>query len=110
LLSLIDFIKNPIYKSEREIRLFLDPNDGTLNAPHIQHYERDNESMPFIFMDLRNPKTRRLPLAEIKVGPKASFPEEKAVLEDLLDELGYGSNYGGRPRITQSLVAMGGRL
>jgi hypothetical protein len=103
LLSLIDFIKNPTYKSEREIRLILDPNDGTLNTPHIQHYERDNESMPFIFMDLRNPKTSRLPLAEIKVGPKASFPEEKAFLEDLLDELGYGGNSEDRPRITQSL-------
>ncbi|HBA39590.1 MAG TPA: hypothetical protein DCZ05_07575 [Deltaproteobacteria bacterium] len=110
LLTLIDFIKAPTYSSEREMRLILAPNDGTLNAPHIQHYERDNESMPFIFMDFRNPKTGRLPLAEIKVGPKASFPEEKAFLEDLLDELGYGSNYGDRPRITQSAVAMVGCL
>lgn len=110
LFTLIDFLKVPTYSSEREFRLILDPNDGTLRAPHIQHYERDNESIPFIFMDLRNPNTRRLPLAEIKVGPKASFPEEKVFLEDLLDELGYGSNHRDRPRITQSLVAMGGRL
>jgi hypothetical protein len=55
-------------------------------------------------MDLRNPKTRRLPLAEIKVGPRASFSDEKAFLEDLLDELGYGSNYEDRPRITQSAL------
>lgn len=103
LLSLIDFIKNPIYKSEREVRLILDPNDGTLDAPLIRHYERDNELIPFIFMDLRNPKTGRLPLAEIKVGPKASFPEEKAFVEDLIEELGYGSNYRDRPRITQSV-------
>lgn len=103
LLSLIDFLKSPLYKSEREMRLILDPNDGTLNAPNIQHYERDKESRSFIFMDLRNPKTGRLPLAEIKVGPKASFSEEKAFLKDLLDELGYGSNYEERPRITQSL-------
>jgi Protein of unknown function (DUF2971) len=102
LLSLIDFIKNPIYKSEREIRLILDPNDGTLNAPYIQRYERDKKSIPFIFMDLRNPKTSRLPLAEVKVGPKASFPEEKAFIADLLDELGYGTNFEDRPRITQS--------
>lgn len=110
LLTHIDFIKAPTYNSEREMRLILDPNDGTLKAPHIQHYECDNASMPFIFLDLRNPKTRRLPLAEIRVGPKASFPEEKAFLEDLLDELGYGSNYGDRPRITQSLIAMVGGL
>ena len=110
LITLIDFIKAPTYNSEREMRLILDPNDGTVKAPHIQHHECENSSMPFIFLDLRNPKTRRLLLAEIKVGPKASFPEEKAFLEDLLDELGYGSNYGDRPRITQSLIAMVGRL
>ena len=110
LLSLIDFIKNPIYESEREIRLILDPNDGTLNAPHTRSYERDNELIPFIFMDLRNPKTTRLPLAEIKVGPNAFFPEEKAFVEDLIQELGYGSNYGDLPRITQSLNAMDGSL
>ena len=100
LLSLIDFIKAPTYESEREMRLILDPNDGTLKALPIQHYQRDNESIPFIFMDLRDPKTRRLPLAEINVGPNASFPEEKAFLEGLLDELGYGNDYGDRPRIS----------
>ncbi|MBW2003975.1 MAG: DUF2971 domain-containing protein [Deltaproteobacteria bacterium] len=110
LLGFINFIKAPAYSSEREMRLFLDPNDGTLKASYIQHYKHDNESIPFVFIDLRNPETRRLPLAEIKVGTKASFFEEKAFLEDLLDELGYGSNYGDRPRITQALVAMGGRL
>lgn len=109
LITLIDFIKAPAFNSEREMRLVLNPNDGTLKAPHIQHYQCDNESMPFIFMDLRSPKTSRLPLAEIKIGPKASFPEEKAFLEDLLDELGYGSNYRDRPRITQSAVALIGR-
>ena len=109
LFTLIDFIKAPTYNSEREMRLILSPNDGTLKAPYIQHYQRDNESIPFIFMDLCNPKTSRLPLAEIKVGPKASFPEEKAFLETLLDELGYGSNYRDWPRITQSSVAMVGR-
>jgi hypothetical protein len=43
-----------------------------------------------------------LPLAEIKVGPKASFPEEKIFLENILDEKGYGSNYEDRPRIIHS--------
>jgi len=109
LFTLINFIKAPTYSSEREFRLILDPNDGTLKAPHIQHYERDNESIPFIFMDLRDSDTRWFPLAEIKVGPKVSFPEEKVFLEDLLDELGYGRNHVG-PRIIQSLVAMRNRL
>ena len=109
LLVLIDFIKAPTYTSEREFRLILDPNDGTLKTANIQHYEHNNKSIPFIFMDLRIPETGRLPLAEIRVGPKASFTEEKAFLEDLLDELGYGGNYGDRPRITQSLIAMVGR-
>ncbi len=67
LLTLINFIKAPVYSSEREMRLFLDPNDGTsLN--------------------------------------------ERAFLEDLLDELGYGSNYRDRPLITQSLTSMSGSL
>lgn len=110
LLTLIDFIKAPVYSREREIRLILSPNDGTTKAPNIQYYERGNESIPFIFIDFRNPRTRLLPLAEIKIGPKLSFPEEKAFLEELLDELGYANNYRDRPQITQSLVALSSNL
>lgn len=110
LLALTDFIKTPIYSSEREVRLILCPNDGTLKAPYVQQYERENESIPFILMDLRDPMTGRLPLAEIKIGPKASFFQEKIFLEELLDELGYGNNQRDRPQITQSLVAMDTRL
>ncbi len=105
LLTLINFIKAPAYSSEREMRLILEPNDGTLKAPNIQYVERDGEAIPFVFFDLCNPDTRRLPLAEIKVGPKTSFPEERTFLYDLLDELGYGNNFADRPQITQSLVA-----
>lgn len=104
LFTLIDFMKSPIFSSEREFRLVLDPNDGALRTPHIQHYERDNESIAYIFMDLRDPNTSRLPLADIKVGPRASFSEEKSFLEDLLNELGYVSNYLDRPGITQSAL------
>lgn len=107
LLVLIDFIKAPTYSSEREFRLILDPNDSTLGARNIQHYKRDSETVPFIFMDLRMLDTKRLPLAEITVGPKASFREEKVFLEGLLNELGYGSNHGHRPRITQSALRSG---
>jgi hypothetical protein len=46
-----------------------------------------------------------LPLAEIKVGPKGLFPEEKIFLENILDEQGYGSNYEDRPRIIHSSLA-----
>ena len=107
LLVLIDFIKAPTYSSEREFRLIQDPNDGTLNARNIQHYKRDNETISFIFMDLRMPDTKRLSLVEITVGPMASFQDEKVFLEGLLNELGYGSNYGDRPRITQSALRSG---
>ena len=102
LFILIDFIKAPSYSSELEFRLISDSNDTTLMASHIQYYKGDSKAIPFIFMDLRDPKTGRLPLAEIKVGPMTSFPEEKTFLEGLLNELGYGSNYEDRPRIIQS--------
>jgi len=58
-------------------------------------------------MNLRNPITKRLPLTEIMVGPKASFPAEKIFLEGLLDEIGYGSTHMDRPRITVSLRNLG---
>ncbi len=104
LFTLIDFMKAPIFSSEGEFRLLLDPNNGTLRAPHIQHYECENESIPYVFMDLRDPNTSRLPVADIKVGPRASFQEEKTFVEDLLDELGYMNNSNVRPQITQSLL------
>jgi hypothetical protein len=101
LLCLIDFMKAPNFSSEQEFRLILDPNDGTLRAPNVQHYENGGVTVPFVFIDLRDLNTRRLPLIEIKVGPSASFHEEELFLEGLLDELGYGSNHRDRPRITQ---------
>ena len=100
LLALINFIKSPTYNSEREMRLFLDPNNGTLKVSNIQYYERDNESIPFIFINLCIPTTKRLPLAEIKIGPNAVFAK-KRFLENLLDELGYGRNFTDRPLITR---------
>jgi len=80
----IDFIKAPRYSSEREMRLMLDSNDGTLNASKIQHYERNNQSIPYIFMDLRNPNTGCIPLAEVRIGPKGNFSEKKVFLNSLL--------------------------
>jgi len=103
LFTVIDFIKAPCYSSEREMRLILDLNDGTLNAPHVQHYEHKNQLIPFIFMDFRNPDTGRLPLAEIRIGPKGDFSEQKTFLVDLLNELGYENDSVDRPRIIRSL-------
>jgi len=97
--TLIDFIKAPIYSSEREIRLFLNPNDGTQKALNIKYFERGGAPIPFIFFDLCDPETKRLPISEIKIGPKASFFKEKDFLEKFLDELGYGFNHNDRPRI-----------
>lgn len=105
LLSLIDFIKAAKFSSERELRLIVEPNNGTLKARTIQFYTLNNESIPFIFIDFRNPNTGRIPLAEIKIGPNAVFSKEKAFVEDLLNKLGYGDNYNDWPQITQSKVA-----
>lgn len=91
LLTLIDFIKAPIYSSEREIRLILDPNDGTLKSRDIQYYERSNEKIPFVFIDFGNQKTVQIPLVEIVIGPKASIGIEKPFLENLLDEISFNS-------------------
>lgn len=104
LLVLIDFIKSEMYSSEKEIRLVLDANDGTLAPSRVQHYKSGNKSIPFVFLDLRSPITNRLPLAEIKVGPNASFANEKRFIKDLLNDLGYGSNYDDWPQISISLV------
>ena len=89
LLTLIDFIKAPIYSSEREIRLILDSNDGTLKSRNIQYYERLNEKIPFVFIDFCNQKAVQIPLVEILIGPKASFDIEKPFLENLLDEISF---------------------
>lgn len=109
LFSLIDFMKAPSFSGEQEFRLIIDPNDGTLMARDVQHYENGAEIIPFVFIDLRDRDTKRLPLAEIKVGPSAAFHEEKPFLEKLLDELGYGCTRD-RPTITQSLATIGGQL
>ena len=101
---LINFIKSPTFKSEREFRLIWSPNDGTTRIAKVLYYERDNEFIPYIFMDLSSSETGRLPLAEIKIGPRASFAKENTFLENLLDELGYGGNYKDRPQITKSLL------
>jgi hypothetical protein len=102
IISLIDFIKAPSYSRERELRLFMDPNDGTFNAPNLQYYERNNKMIPYIFVDLRNPTTGRLPLAEIMVGPNGPFSEREAYLTQLLNELWYGEGCADCPRITRS--------
>lgn len=102
LLILINFIKNPRYSNEREIRLMFDPNDGTETVDSIQCYTRGNESIPFIFLDLRNPITNLLPLVDIKIGPKASFESDCRFLKSLLTELGYRRNNQDMPRISHS--------
>ncbi len=109
LFSLIDFMKAPKFSSEQEFRLIIDPNDGTMMVRDVQHYKSGEEIIPFVFVDLRDRVTKRLPLAEIKVGPSASFHEEKPFLEKLLNELGYGCTYRDRPAITQSFATIGRR-
>lgn len=68
---------------------------------NVQYYKRGSTSIPFVLMDMRDLQTKRLPLSEIKIGPKASFDREKEFLDDLLDDLGYGNEYNDRPQISQ---------
>ncbi len=106
LFCLIDFIKAKNYTMEGEVRLILDANDGTLNAPNVQYLERQGESIPYLFLDLQTSTTGRLPLAEIRVGPKADYAEELRFLNLLLNDLSYGSgDYPDRPRLVRSGVS-----
>lgn len=89
LFTMMDFFKAPKYSSEREMRVFLDANDGSLRAANIQYYQSGGNRIPYVFLDFRDRLTGRLPLAEIKVGPNALLTEEKEFLKDLLHELGY---------------------
>lgn len=104
LLVMIDFIKSEKFASEKEIRLILDKNDGTLAPSKVEHYMRGDKQIPFVFLNLCNPDTKRLPLSEIKIGPNASFFQEKIYVENLLNELGYGVKLGDGPKISESLI------
>jgi len=104
LLVLIDFIKSEMYISEKEIRLILDANDATLAPSRVEYYKRGDKSIPFVFLNLCSPDTNRLPLEEIKIGPNASFANERKFVKDLLNDLGYGSEYRDEPIISKSLV------
>ncbi len=99
------FFKSPDFSSEREIRFMHDANDETTDVNDIQYFESGGESVPFVFFDLRDPNTGRLPLSEIKIGPKATFSDDESFLHNLIDELGYGSDHNDRPRIVQSSLA-----
>ena len=105
LFVLINFIKAPQYYREREMRLFLDPNKGTLEATNIQYFQTRDTSVPFIFVNLCDPITNRLPIADIKVGPTAVFAEKKRIVESLLIELGYGNHHEDRPEVTRTKLA-----
>ena len=103
IVTFLPFIKDPRYMSESEIRLTLFPNDGTMDANDVQYYERDGRSIPYRFIDMRNRVTGRIPLAEIKVGPNASFPQSLDYVLSVLDEVGYGGgSFADRPPIVQS--------
>jgi len=103
LLVLIDFIKSERYASEKEIRFILDANDANLAPSKVEYYKRGDKTIPFVFLNLCSPDTKRLPLAEIKVGPNASFAQEKRYVEGMLNELGYGLDFDDDPSISKSL-------
>ncbi len=89
---------------ERDMRLFYSTTDLTVSQLNVQYYKRDSISTPFVLMDMRDTKTKRLPLSEIIIGPEASFDREKDFLDYLLNALCYGNSYNDRPNINQSSV------
>ncbi len=97
-----NFMKNPVNSGENELRLMMDLNDGTMNVREIEHFIRDEESIPFILFDFRDPTTNVIPIKEIKIGPKAEYSEEKAFMEGLLRELGYENSNVDYPSISIS--------
>ena len=99
LFTISNFMKSDDLSFEREIRLFYSTTDLTVSQLNVQYYKRDSISIPFILMDMRDTKTKKLPLSEILIGPMASFDREKDFLDDLLNDLGYGNNYNDRPNI-----------
>ncbi len=102
LLTMSNFLKSEDFSFEREMRLFYSTTDRTTSQLKIKQYKRGNASIPFVLMNLRDPKTNRLPLSEIRIGPKASFEEEKRFLHNLLNDFGYGETHNDRPNIYQS--------
>lgn len=101
-----DYIKHPDYASEREMRVIMSQNDGTIEAKDVRHYMRGDECVPYLFFDLKEPITGRLPIKEIIVGPNAPFRESFRIVEGLLDELNYGSGgFADRPEIVRSAIA-----
>jgi hypothetical protein len=107
----IDFIKHPLFESERELRIIMNPNNSTLEAQNIRYYQRGQAEVPYLLFDLRDPLTGRLPLAEIIVGPNATVPGAIALVEGLLDETEYGSCVDSdRPKVVRSLIPPWGCL
>ncbi len=106
LFVLINFIKRPSFGSEREIRLMINANDGTLLAPDVQYYKRGDDSVPYVLIDLITPKTGLIPIEEIKIGPKVPVGQARRFIGDLILQLGYGNRNEYWPQISQSrLVA-----
>ncbi len=104
LMNLIDFIKDPFYASEHEIRLTLEYKDkGERLLPQdIKYYQRGEEFIPYIFLDLRDSSTGLIPIAEIKIGPNADLASARRFVGDLIFDLGYCNRNVDWPEITSS--------
>lgn len=101
-----DFMKDPEYTSEKEIRFIWNPNEKRYPHKEVKHFQRGDEKVPFLLFDLRSSITNRLPLQEIRVGPNALFSKELDFVQSLLDELGYGRGiHQDRPRIVASSLS-----
>lgn len=103
LVTCIDFVKHPKWEVEREVRIVSDPNDGTFDVRGVQY--RGGYGVPFLFHDLRDPATGRLPLNEISIGPNSISPDDISFVEELLSKLTLGGVGGVRPRIVKSSLS-----
>ncbi len=103
LVTCIDFIKHPNWKKECEMRIIAEPNDGTFDVRGVRHLESDG--IPFLFHDLRDPATGRLPLKEIVVGPNAASQDAVSFVERFISDMGIHRTGGTPPRIVRSSLS-----
>ncbi len=102
LITLIDYIKQAKYSSEFEIRLFKSFFSDRLCMDDIHYSYRNEKSVPYIFIDMKNQATGLMPIAEIKIGPNANQAVERRFVGDLILDLGYGNHNSDWPPISSS--------
>ena len=86
---MMHMFKNPELSPEREIRFMFCPVSSRSLSNDSLFFR--NDGVPFLFLDLRNSQTKKMPIGEIVFGPNTSRPSDVNRVGDLLDELGYST-------------------